>query len=190
MQDPGECGQRHAEHGAVHTDRQHSQGQGAECPPPSIHGRRDGYRRVVECERHGVARPAEEASSLHGATDRMWSSCPNQASLGSICQARATEVRGNAPEGADCLGQSPTRLRDYPSCPNRLVPGQTTARLCAVRALMELTGTRRCSVFASQLKLVLFVYGGRSAVPMGPGIAGQIRVATRLETRAVWRWLG
>jgi hypothetical protein len=48
--------------------------------------------------------------------DRKRSSCPNHASRGSICQASATKVRSNAPGGCQWSKQSPTRLRDYPSC--------------------------------------------------------------------------
>ena len=51
-----------------------------------------------------------------GRQDRKRSSCPDQASRGSICQPSATKVRRNTPGGCQCSKQCPTRLRDYPSC--------------------------------------------------------------------------
>jgi hypothetical protein len=55
----------------------------------------NGCLHVVEYTGHGVSPLAEEASSPDGATDRGRSSCPNQASHGSICYASATRVRSN-----------------------------------------------------------------------------------------------
>jgi hypothetical protein len=69
---------------------------------------------VVEYSVHSVSPLAEEASSPYGATDRGRSSCPNQASHGSIRLASATRVRSNAPgRCSNCLKQRPTRLREY-----------------------------------------------------------------------------
>ena len=68
----------------------------------------------------------EEASSPYGATDRGRSSCPNQASHGSIRYASATRVRSNAPgRCSNCLKQRPTRLREYPSCYPHATSGHT-----------------------------------------------------------------
>ncbi len=65
--------------------------------PPSGSEHQNGCLHVVECNGHGISLLAEEASSPYGATDRGRSSCPNQASHGSIRYASATRVRSNAP---------------------------------------------------------------------------------------------
>ncbi len=86
--------------------------------PPSGSRHQNGCLHVVECNGHGISLLAEEAPSPYGATDRGRSSCPNQASHGSIRYASATRVRSNAPgRCSNCLEQRPTRLREYPSCP-------------------------------------------------------------------------
>ena len=86
--------------------------------PPSGSQHPNGCLHVVEYNGHGISPLAEEASSPYGATDRGRSSCPNQASHGSIRYASATRVRSNAPgRCSNCLKQRPTRLREYPSCP-------------------------------------------------------------------------
>ena len=87
------------------------------CLPPSGSQHRNGCLHVVEYNGHGISPLAEEASSRYGATDRGRSSCPNQASHGSIRYASATRVRSNAPgRCSNCLKQRPTRLREYSSC--------------------------------------------------------------------------
>jgi len=85
--------------------------------PSSGSQHQNGCLHVVEYNGHGISPLAEEASSPYGATDRGRSSCPNQASHGSIRYASATRVRSNAPgRCSNCLKQRPTRLREYPSC--------------------------------------------------------------------------
>ena len=80
--------------------------------------------RRIQWSRHFAL--AEEASSPYGATDRGRSSCPNQASHGSIRYASATRVRSNAPgRCSNCLKQRPTRLREYPSCYPHATSGHT-----------------------------------------------------------------
>ena len=80
--------------------------------------------RRIQWSRHFAL--AEEASSPYGATDRGRSSCPNQASHGSIRYASATRVRSNAPgRCSNCLKQRPTRLREYPSCYSHATSGHT-----------------------------------------------------------------
>jgi len=90
-------------------------------PPPRLERRGGRHLRfrhehrcldIVESIGHGVSPRAEEASSPYGATDRGRSSCPNQASHGSIRWASATRVRSNAPgHCSNCLKQRPTRPR-------------------------------------------------------------------------------
>jgi hypothetical protein len=94
--------------------------------PPSGSQHQNGCLHVAEYNGHGVSPLAEEAPSPHGATDRGRSSCPNQASHGSIRYASATRVRSNAPPRcSNCLKQKPTRLREYPSCHSHATSGHT-----------------------------------------------------------------
>jgi hypothetical protein len=87
---------------------------------------RPGCLHVVEYNGHDISPLAEEASCPYGATDRGRSSCPNQASHGSIRYASATRVRSNAPgRCSNCLKQRPTRLREYPSCYPHATSGHT-----------------------------------------------------------------
>ena len=98
MQRLGQRGQGHAEHGAVHTHRQHGEGQGSEREPSSIGGRCDGCWCGAQNRRHGVAPLAEEAANPCGATDPGWSPCPNQASprsIGSILGSVGISVLGH-----------------------------------------------------------------------------------------------
>jgi hypothetical protein len=91
--------------------------------PPSGSQHQNGCLHVVGYNGHGISLLAEEASSPYGATDRGRSSCPNQASHGSIRYASAARVRSNAPgRCSNCLKQRPTRLREYLSChPTRYI---------------------------------------------------------------------
>ena len=94
--------------------------------PPSGSQHRNGCLHVVEYNGHGISPLAEEASSRYGATDRGRSSCPNQASHGSIRYASATRVRSNAPgRCSNCPKQRPTRLREYPSSYPHATSGHT-----------------------------------------------------------------
>ena len=94
--------------------------------PPSGSQHQNGCLHVVEYNGHGISPLAEEASSPYGATDRGRSSCPNQASHGSIRYASATGVRSNAPgRCSNWLKQRPTRLREYPSCYPHATSGHT-----------------------------------------------------------------
>jgi hypothetical protein len=94
--------------------------------PPSGSQHQNGCLHVVEYNGHGISPLAEEASSPYGATDRGRSSCPNQASHGSIRYASATRVRSNAPgRCSNCLKQRPTRLREYLSCYPHATSGHT-----------------------------------------------------------------
>ena len=68
--------------------------------PPSGSQHRNGCLHVVEYNGHGISPLAEEASSRYGATDRGRSSCPNQASHGSIRYASATRSGATLPDAA------------------------------------------------------------------------------------------
>ena len=94
--------------------------------PPSGSQHQNECLHVVEYNGHGISPLAEEASSPYGATDRGRSSCPNQASHGSIRYASATRVRSNAPgRCSNCRKQRPTRLREYPPCYPHATSGHT-----------------------------------------------------------------
>jgi hypothetical protein len=68
--------------------------------PPSGSQHQNGCLHVIECNGHGISLLAEEASSPYGATDRGRSSCPNQASHGSIRYASATRSEATLPDAA------------------------------------------------------------------------------------------
>jgi len=94
--------------------------------PPAGSRHQDGFLHVVEYNGHGISPLAEEAPSPYGAKDHGPSSCPNQASHGSIRYASATRVRSNAPgRCSNCLKQRPTRLREYLSCHLHATSGHT-----------------------------------------------------------------
>ena len=121
-------------------------GTGAPGPPPAGSQHPNGCLHVVEYSGHGVSPLAGEASSPHGATDRGRSSCPNQASHGSIRKASATRVRSNAPGTcSNCLKQRPTRLRENPSChPSRYIrPYRTSIAADLFRSVYWVLRRRR-----------------------------------------------
>ncbi len=79
-----------------------------DCP-----SRRSCFGRGGRCHSAPVA---EEAQVPYGATSRKRSSYSDRRLLGRSAKASATGVRGDAPGRCQWPEQSPTRLRDYPSC--------------------------------------------------------------------------
>ncbi len=146
-----------------------------------------GARRGERARTRRSALISDLLQSKKGATDRERSSYPNQASYGSIGQARASRVRGNTPEGCLSRQAASNTATALPSCHRSpyIKPNRTSTKVDLPRSVhgqaagvMSTSAGPACGLPARTSHCAGFASGGPTLYgprPIVPSLIGRSR---------------